>query len=104
MFGKKHSDESRAKMSSSKAREKKNPMFRRTEDKNPMFGQQHSEKARAKMSSSKGTAVSVLDLQTNEIIIYPSGNQAAKAIPCSTTTFRNYLKSGKTLRERYILK
>src|SRR5438105_15770900 len=91
IFGKKHTDDTIAKMSSSLSGEK-----------NPMFGKKHTDDTRAKMSSSKGTPVNVLDLKANETIIYPSGKQAAKAISCSPTTFRNYLKSGKILREIYI--
>ena len=68
-----------------------------------MFGKLRSEDTRAKISSSKGTAVKVMDLQTNETIIYPSGNQAAKVISCSPATFQSYLKLGKILRNRYIL-
>ena len=92
LLGFKHSEETRAKMSSSKEGLK-----------HPNFGKTTSQEVKDKIIKSKGIAVSVLDLQTNETIIYPSGNQAAKAISCSSSVFQNYLKSGKILKNRYIL-
>jgi len=84
-FGKKLSKEIRTKISIAK------------------IGKKHTEETRAKMSNSQGIAVNVLDLLTNITTKYLSGNHAAKAISCSPTTLQKYLKSGKILKNRYII-
>jgi len=111
-LGSTHSQESRAKMSSIKKGIKRSEETRANMSsaklglqvgyKNPNFGNTMSQDAKDKLIKSKGTAVSVLDLQTNEAITYPSGNQAAKAISCPTATFKVYLRSGKVLKNRYV--
>jgi len=95
-------EETRAKMSAALKGEQ-NPMFGKKGEMHPRFSKKHSEKTRAKMSSSKGIAINVLDVKTNITTKYLSGNQAAKAISCSPTTLQKYLKSGKILKNRYIL-
>ena len=67
------------------------------------FGKVTSEAVKAKIIKTKGTAVSVIDLQTNENVVYSSGNQAAKALSIPSTTFKSYLKSRKPLKDRYII-
>ena len=84
-FGKKLSEEIRAKISIAK------------------IGKKHTEETRVKMSNSQGIAVNVLDLQTNITTKFLSGNHAAKVISCSPATLQKYLKSGKILKKRYIL-
>ena len=68
-----------------------------------MYGKITSQEVKDKFIKSRETAVNVRDLHTNKTVIYPSGNKAAKAISCSTSTFRNYLKSRKRFKNRYIL-
>jgi hypothetical protein len=72
-------------------------------EKNPNFGKMMSQDVKDKISESKGSAVSILDLLTNEATVYSSGNKAAGAISCPTSTFKVYLRSGKVLKNRYIL-
>lgn len=92
LFGTKVSDEVRKKMSDSVKGENHNN-----------FGKVTSEAVKAKIIKTKGTAVSVIDLQTNENVVYFSGNQAIKALSIGKGTFISHLKSGKPLKNRYII-
>jgi len=49
-----------------------------------------------------GTKLSVTDLNSNEIVIYESVRKAAVALGTNHTTIRNYLKSKKAYKERYL--
>lgn len=107
-----HNEESRAKMSSLKTGRKLSEEIRakmsmakfglQVGEKNPNFGEM-SQDVKDKISKSKGSAVSILDLQTNEATVYYSGNKASEAISCPTSTFKVYLRSGKVLKNRYVL-
>lgn len=49
-----------------------------------------------------GTKLSVTDLNSNETVIYESVRKVAVALGTNHTTIRNYLKSNKAYKERYL--
>jgi group I intron endonuclease len=68
-IGKILSDKTKAKLSEIKKGEN-----------NPLFGKTHSEETKNKMSEALGTAIKVLDLETNETSTFSSITKAAKSI------------------------
>jgi hypothetical protein len=50
-----------------------------------------------------GIKLSVTDLNSNETVIYESVRKVAVALGTNHTTIRNYLKSNKAYKGRYLL-
>jgi len=85
-LGKNHSEESKAIMSKAHIgkilsdKTKAEMSAAKKGKNNPLFGKTHSEKTKNKMSEALGTAVQVLDLETNETSTFSSITKAAKSI------------------------
>jgi group I intron endonuclease len=93
-----------------------------TGDKNPMFGKTHTEESKAKIgayslgrkhsmdvktkirvNSPLSMCVKVTDKQTNETTEYTSMRQTAESLNTSLGTIRNYIRSGKLFRDKYLI-
>ena len=81
MFGKKHSEETRAKMSSLKVGEL-----------HPMFGKSITQETKSKISAVKGTAIKVTDLEKNTSEIFSSIRKAAKMLNIHHSGLSKYIK------------
>ena len=77
---------------------KNNPMFGKT-------GKTLSEEMKARISATQGTAVKVMDIETNETITYSSINRAAEALGISqqrlSYQFKKNPLSSFVLKGRY---
>ena len=134
MIGKKRSEETRAKMSNSKAGEK-HPMFGKlhsektrakisssqkgkTGEKHPMFGKLRSEETRANISSSQkgrprpegagklSQKIQVIDIKNNLTTIYDSISLAALALNIDKSVISKYFINNqkKPYKGRYLFK
>jgi group I intron endonuclease len=102
-LGRKHSEESRAKMNASHmgkilSEKTKALMSEKKKGENhPLFGKTRSESTKSKISvamlSAQKGCVEVMDKETGKTTIYFSNCQAARAIGCSEFTVRKYIKS-----------
>lgn len=107
LTGKYHSEETKQKMTESrkgkifsdKTKQKLSEL--RLGKDSPFLGLTHSEETKLKMSESLGSKVEVINIETNETIIYPSNYKAAKAIGCSESTIRYCLKKNKFYKNKY---
>jgi group I intron endonuclease len=107
LTGKYHSEETKQKMTESrkgkifsdKTKQKLSEL--RLGKDSPFLGLTHSEETKLKMSESLGSKVEVVNIETNETIIYPSNYKAAKAIGCSESTIRYCLKKNKSYKNKY---
>ena len=86
--------------------EKKNIMYGVLGDQHPRFGKKHLDESRLKISKSNGTAIEVLDLQTEERSNYLSMIKAAEALGCSAAALSKGLKKSNpfVLKERFQIK
>lgn len=90
--GKTHLEKTKAKMSLS-----------RIGDKNPNFGKIHSAESRAKMSVARGTAIFVYSLDGTLENSFPSARVAGVFFNTHSKTILKYLRSGKILKEKWII-
>nr|QJQ35429.1 GIY-YIG endonuclease [Fusarium bactridioides] len=111
LFGRTHSEETRAIMSSKKSNEN-NPLFGKThslETKELMrqkaLGRKHSEETLLKMSASRGHLVYIHEKCDSEgfklIGSFVSIRRAAKFLDISANTVRLYINSGEVFKDRY---
>ncbi len=66
------------------------------------LGKQHTEETKLKMSEAIGSKVQVFNKETNETTIYFSNYKAAKALGCSESTIRYYIKNKKFYKDIYL--
>jgi len=125
-FGFQHSKETKALISEAqKARYKngqKNPMFGKSGENHPFFGKTHSEESRAKisavhkgktcteetkakMSEARGTAIKILDKETNATSTYASLRKAADALGVTQPTLSYHLRKTNSFmfKDRYLI-
>nr|QJQ35311.1 GIY-YIG endonuclease [Fusarium brevicatenulatum] len=111
LFGRTHSEETRAIMSSNNSNEN-NPLFGKThslETKELMrqkaLGRKHSEETLLKMSASRGHLVYIHEKCDSEgfklIGSFVSIRRAAKFLDISANTVRLYINSGEVFKDRY---
>ena len=107
MFGKKHTEETRAKMSSFNKGIKRSEEIRakmsiaKARQNNPMFGKTQSEETRTKIRETKNISIEVFNLNTEEIKIYSSGRDASISLGCSPATITGYAKTGMLYKGIY---
>jgi group I intron endonuclease len=74
-------------------------------EKHPFYGKKRSEETILRMSINSKTALTVKinDIRTNETKIFRSNIQAGKYLGVSERTIRNYKKSGRVYKDKYLI-
>ena len=100
MFGKNHSDETRKKISGA-TRGENNPCFGRIGEKHPLFG-----KPRTEGSGRPSQQISVIDNKTNQTTTYDSMREAARALNIPFQSISAYFIKNRTkpFRGQYTFK
>lgn len=93
-LGFKHSEATKYRMSINNAKEK-----------HPFYGKKRSEETKLKMSLNSKIALTVKinDISTNDANIFRSNVQAGKYLGVSERTIRNYKKSGRVYKGKYLI-
>jgi hypothetical protein len=93
-LGFKHSEATKLRMSINKAKEK-----------HPFYGKKRSEETILRMSINSKTAltVKIYDIITNDTKVFRSNVQAGKYLGISERTIRNYKKSGRVYKNKYLI-
>lgn len=94
ILGFKHSEATKLKMS-----------MNNTKEKHPFYGKKRSEETILRMSINSKTALTVKinDISTNEVKVLRSNVQAGKYLGVSERTIRNYKKSGRIYKGKYLI-
>jgi hypothetical protein len=93
-LGFKHSEATKLRMSINNAKEK-----------HPFYGKKRSEETILRMSINSKTAltVKIYDIITNDTKVFRSNVQAGKYLGISERTIRNYKKSGRVYKNKYLI-
>jgi hypothetical protein len=93
-LGFKHSEATKLRMSINNAKEK-----------HPFYGKKRSEETILRMSINSKTALAVKinDISINDTKVFRSNVQAGKYLGVSERTIRNYKKSGRVYKDKYLI-
>ena len=93
-LGFKHSEATKLRMSINNAKEK-----------HPFYGKKRSEETILRMSinSKRALTVKINDINTNETKVFRSNVQAGKYLGVRERTIRNYKKSGRIYKKKYLI-
>jgi excinuclease UvrABC nuclease subunit len=94
ILGFKHSEGTKLRMS-----------INNTKEKHPFYGKKRSEETilRISINSKIALTVKINDISTNEVKIFRSNVQAGKYLGVSEGTIRNYKKSGRIYKGKYLI-
>jgi len=96
MFGKKHTEETLAKMRGLKRSEET-----RAKMSSSKTGYKFTEEVRAKLSIAKVKKIEVLNINTGQRTEYSSGKEASNALGCSPATIVKCIKNDKPFKGIY---
>ena len=79
-------------------------MFGKSGVNSPRYGKFHSEETKAQMSEAQGHSVYVYTIEITLVGTFSSRVKAANWLGVTDVTVASYIKSGKVLKNRYILR